>query len=211
MANRLSKSRSEAWSARPVYWWTLGIVAIGSAVYWLRKPAMNLIVSPLQFVSRLWAVLGEVRPESWGDAGAGSKLSTAAKILIVAHGAFESGWGKGTAAKMGFNYFNITAGPAWKGEVIKGPDTEYDKAGNVKNITQQFRKYPSDRAAIEDYLSFLSKQNGGRYSKAYAALLAGKLEDFVRELSIAGYFTLPLAQYQERMAKVNEIVIKLLS
>lgn len=211
MSDRLNKSRFTDWQVHPAYLWALGIALVGSAVYWFRKPAMNLIATPLQFVSRLWTVLGEVRPDSWGDAGAAPKLSTAAKVLIVAHAAFESDWGKGTAAKLGFNYFNITAGPAWKGEVIKGPDTEYDKAGNVKNITQQFRKYPSDRAAIEDYLSFLSKQNGGRYSKAYTALLAGKLEDFVRELSIAGYFTLPLAQYQERMAKVNEIVIKLLS
>lgn len=210
MSDRLSKSRPEWWGAHPAYWIVLAAAGLGSLLYWFRKPAMNLILTPAEFVSRLWKVLGEVQPEGWGDAGT-NRLGTMSKIIIVAHGAFESGWGTGTAAKLGHNYFNITSGPSWKSEVVLGPDTEYDKTGKVKDITQRFRKYPSDRAAVTDYLSFLSKQNGGRYAKAYAALIAGKMEDFIRELSIAGYFTLPVAQYQDRMVKVADSVRRILT
>lgn len=202
---RLSKSRSDWYGAHPAYWIFLGVVAVGSAVYWLRKPTMNLVLTPYEFVSRLWPVLGKVKEKD------GSPLSTLTKLIIVAHGAFESGWGKGTGAKLGFNYFNITAGPAWKGPVVQGPDTEYDKAGNVKNITQQFRKYGSDLEAVQDYLSFLSTQNGGRYLTAYAALMRGDVDEFLGELYKAGYFTLPVDQYKKSMAGVIDSVKRLLT
>lgn len=200
-----SASKVDRWSAHPAYWWALGIIALGSIAYYKRRPIMNLFNSPLEFATRLWAALGQI------TTSAGNKLGTATKLTILSHAAFESGWGKGTAAREGYNYFNITAGPQWKGPIILGADTEYDAAGNVKNITQKFRKYGSDQEAIRDYLDFLSTQNGGRYSKSYASLMAGNMTEFVAQLSAAGYYTLPVDQYQSQMAGAADSVKRLLT
>jgi flagellum-specific peptidoglycan hydrolase FlgJ len=129
-------------------------------------------------------------------------LSKPARDLLVAHGAFESGFGTARAAKAGFNVFNLTAGSAWDGErwTDVGGDTEYDAQGNVRRIDQVWRKYASLDAAVADYWSFLGpSQNRGRYVAARARLSAGDVSGFCRELYAAGYFTLPAATYTARM------------
>ena len=132
-------------------------------------------------------------------------LSKSARALLVAHGAFESGFGNGRAARAGFNVFNLTAGSAWQGAkwTDVGGDTEYDAAGNVTTITQVWRAYGSLDEAVADYWSFLGpSQNRGRYVTARAALERGDLQAFCSELYRAGYFTLPVASYAQRLNSV---------
>lgn len=127
------------------------------------------------------------------------------KLIIVAHAAFESGYGKAKAAQAGNNLFNITAGPAWTGQ--KWVDVGGDTDGHGNSITQTWRMYPSVNAGIADYWSFLGpNQNGGRYAAAQDALIAGDLSGFVYSLHDAGYFTLDPSQYLASMSAVVNTV-----
>ena len=133
-------------------------------------------------------------------------LSKSARDLLVAHGAFESGFGVARAAKAGNNVFNLTAGSAWTGDrwTDVGGDTEYDSQGNVRRIDQVWRKYATIDQAVADYWSFLGpSQNRGRYVAARGRLSAGDLPGFCRELYAAGYFTLPVATYTARLNSVH--------
>lgn len=142
----------------------------------------NVFKDRREFVTTLWNALG-----------AFPQLSRMTKLIIIAQAAHESGWGKGKAAKEGYNYWNITAGSSWKGDVIGGGDLECDAAGqNCKPITQKFRKYRSNVNAIEEYLKFLS---GGRYKVAFDALMQGDIVAFVTQLRAAGYYTAALDSY----------------
>lgn len=145
----------------------------------------NVFKDRKEFVTTLWSALSSF-----------PQLPRMTKLIIIAQAAHESGWGKGTAAKNGYNYWNITAGSQWKGDVIGGGDLECDAAGqNCRSITQKFRKYRSNVDAIQDYLSFLSTQNGGRYKDAYSALMQGDIVAFVTELRAHGYYTAALDEY----------------
>lgn len=132
------------------------------------------------------------------------QLSVASKLMVLAQAAYESGWGKAKAARLGNNLFNITSGPAWKGPIILGGDTEYDAQGNVKNITQKFRSYPTFSDSIRDYWKFLG---GPRYLAARNALVDGDSIRFVNLLYAGGYFTLPpdryLASFQSILVSVQ--------
>lgn len=118
-------------------------------------------------------------------------------LLATAMGVYESGYGTSAGFCNANNVFNISSGHAWKGPTWfqANADDEYDKAGNKKRISQKWRLYASLDSAVDDYISFLSKQNGGRYKKAYAALLRSDSYEFVQELYAAGYFTLAPEKY----------------
>lgn len=181
-----------------------GVGVVGLAALWWAfsdedpRSGDSAIVMPwtlADFVSNVYAAIDRVAPSSF---------SLKSKLMVLAHAAYESGWGKSTAAKDGNNLFNITAGSApsnawWDGSVVLGGDTEYDSAGNVRNITQKFRSYYSIDNSIGDYLQFLQ---GSRYSAAYGALVAGDPVSFVQDLRNGGYFTLPVAQYQTAFLSV---------
>lgn len=140
-------------------------------------------------------------------------LTPAAKALVVAHAAYESGFGAAKAARRGFNVFNITAGSAWRGDAWDdvGGDTEYDGAGNVTRITQRWRIYADLRAAVRDYWSFLGPTaNRGRYVRARAQLEAGNAAAFAQELYAAGYFTLQPSKYAAQLGGVLDTVTTLL-
>lgn len=155
-------------------------------------------------------------------------LSVQTSLLIVAHGAYESGWGLAKAAREGFNFWNLTAGPAWAGEVTLGNDTEY-KAGSstARAIVQRFRKYKDPSLAVLDYVKFLSSQ---RYADAKLKLLKGDAS-FVVDLGVynyapdgktlvnawmglpyskGGFYTLPIARYVKEydlvLAEVKRII-----
>jgi flagellum-specific peptidoglycan hydrolase FlgJ len=133
-------------------------------------------------------------------------LSAAARDLVVAHAAFESGFGAARAAQTGNNVFNLTAGSAWSGPTFtdQGGDTQYDAQGNyVGRITQVWRVYASLEECVGDYWEFLGPwANRGRYVQARAALERADLPAFCNELHRAGYFTLPAQRYQERLEAV---------
>ena len=124
------------------------------------------------------------------------------RLIIVAQAITESGWTGGKAAKVGFNYWNITAGPSWTGEVfvdVNGdrsytssdcarqgkPMNESDKHGTFCRIDQRWRKYPSLDAAILDFWNFLGNK---RYTGAQQALLDGSIQQYVDILAQGNYF-----------------------
>ena len=133
-------------------------------------------------------------------------------LLVIAQGAYESGWGKSAPAARGFNDWNLTAGSSWKGGVLNGGDTEF-VAGVVapRKIVQRFRQYDSTAASIIDFFRFLSTP---RYADALAKLNAGDA-GFVAELGAfkygadgktavpawpagvvkGGFYTLPIEKY----------------
>ena len=154
--------------------------------------------------------------------------SVATRVLVVAHAAYESGWGKGFASQKGFNPWNLTAGTTdkpnpmsiWSGAVIIGGDTEYNPGQTgAKKIQQRFRKYLSMEEAVVDYFKFLSS---ARYMDAKAALMAGDAS-FVYHLGVntyandgtrsvvrawpmgvtkGGFYTLPIPDYVSHYNKV---------
>jgi hypothetical protein len=140
--------------------------------------------------------LEELRP----DLTAEQRLE-AARIL-AAQAALESGYGKTRAFREGFNFGNVSAGASWAGPVILGGDLEYSVGGEVKRITQRWRKYGSLAEAVSDFFLLLS---WSRYRPARAALFAGDAAAYAARLrnddpSTAtiegGYYTAPLAEYQ---------------
>lgn len=125
-------------------------------------------------------------------------LPLAARVLVTAHGCFESGYGIANAYRRGLNAFNLTAGPAWKG--AKWSDVGGDVNAKGQKITQLWRAYPTLAAGVADYWSFLGpEQNGGRYVMARAALQVGNLAEFARLLHVAGYYELAPGLYAERL------------
>ncbi len=138
------------------------------------------------FVRTLWAAL------------ASTTLSAAAKKLVIAQFALESGWGYARAAVKGFNYGNITAGSTWKGPITYGQDKHCIAGGAICfPIIQAFRKYGSNEEAIADYLAFLGS---GRYAKSFQALQGGDLTRFATQLREDGYYTASVDVYVSGMA-----------
>jgi flagellum-specific peptidoglycan hydrolase FlgJ len=133
------------------------------------------------------------------EALAGSGLSLQAQQLVVAHAALESGWGASKPAQQGYNLFNVTRTRSDTRPVIESGDLECDAQGVCRPITQRFARYSGLAEALAEYFALL---RGPRYAAAYARLLAGDSVGFVSRLREGGYFTLPLAQYQERFAGV---------
>lgn len=146
----------------------------------------NTFTSRTDFIKRIWQALGRSGKKEVG---------TAQKAIIVAQAVHEAGWGIASASRKGYNYWNLTAGPYWKGPVVIGPDTEYDKTGKVKNISQKFRQYRSDDEAVADFLKFIGP--GTRYAKAWEQLVKGNAMEYLAELYAAGFFTQPLPLYQK--------------
>lgn len=151
--------------------------------------------SQAQFVAMMFAAIRRVYPFA----------SQQTQRLIVAHAAYETGWGKSTPFMRGWNAFNITRLPSDTRPVIQSGDLEYAPDGTVRKITQRFAAYPSLDESIHHYLSFIG---ASRYTNARDLLTQGTL-DFVDALSRGGYFTLPLAQYKSAMQSVLASVTRL--
>lgn len=131
-----------------------------------------------------------------------TNLNAQARDLVVAHAAYESGDGNGRASKRGFNVFNVTAGSWWKTSGGRWwVDVAGDSDGSGRRIDQEWRIYPSLRAAVADYWQFLGVQNSGRYLHARQSLEAANLREFVRRLSAAGYFELEAKKYEAGLSR----------
>lgn len=128
-------------------------------------------------------------------AAARPDLTDAARLrageILGAQAVLETGGGQTRAWREGWNFGNVSRG-SWAGPVIPGGDLEYDAAGNVTRIGQEWRKYASLAAAVEDLFELLG---WARYRPARTALLAGDAAGYVRELRAGGYFTAPLGDY----------------
>lgn len=117
---------------------------------------------------------------------------TRAARILAAQAALESGYGSTRQWREGFNFGNVSKG-SWTGPTLAGGDTEYDAAGNVKKITQAWRKYGSLAEAVSDFFKLLS---WSRYVPARDALMRGDANGFAEKLRAGGYYTAPLAEYQ---------------
>ena len=179
--------------------------AAGRAAVTSAYNAVGDLASKAAWAKSLYAAVSQELPQ----------LSVPARLLIVAHGGYESGWGTGKTVRRGNNnVFNITAGSAWKGAVDRAvnADTSYSAADCQRqgrpmdktdskgrrycDIDQVWRKYGSVNEAVRDYWDFLGpNQNGGRYLLARQALEAADVTAFGNALSRAGYFTLPVGEY----------------
>lgn len=178
---------------------TAGIVAgiaLGLGFAFRANAAVdNRFASREEFIRRLWAALSRVAPS----------LGTMQKTILIGQAIHEASWGAAKASREAFNYWNLTAGSQWKGAVIPGKDLEYDKAGNVKTITQAFRKYRSDDEAVKDMLSFIGPKS--RYAEAWEALQKGNAMTYLAKLYDKGFFTQPLPVYQKAtMAAIQQVV-----
>lgn len=149
-------------------------------------------------------------------------LSRTTRLLIATHAAIESGWGKGAAAKAGYNYWNLTVGsgygtPEWVGAgrpSFSSGDTEYREGSKSPvSIKQQFRTYASPVVAVKDYLHFLSQSRFSNYKTAYQRLINGDA-GFTQDLGVldldssgsvvrvnrdpnaAGFYTYPISKYR---------------
>lgn len=153
---------------------------------------------------------------------AGARLSLnfvnpdAARLLLTAWGAHESGWGLTRQAERAFNLWNVSAGASWQGKVLEGGDTEYAPGQKgAKRITQQWRVYNSVDAAMLDLLRLLSRSRFVNYREGYEKLSRGE-KDFATALGVfehegdtvvrvenrentAGYYTMPRSDYQKAL------------
>lgn len=166
-------------------WWS--VVAVGVLAS-LKARAAELGATPEAFVKGLREALMVVAPY----------LSEAAQQIVIAHAALESGWGRSTPARAGYNLFNVTRVRSDPGPVIESGDLEYDDSGSAHQITQRFAKYGSAGEGLAEYFGLLAR----KYGTALAELEAGDSAGFVAALRAGGYFTLPLGEYQSRFAGV---------
>ena len=158
-------------------------------------------MTPQQFTEMLDTAVRQALPD----------LPEAGRQLLVAHGAYESGWGRCNAFTRGRNFGNITAGSQWTGAKWTDPGGDTDGKGN--KITQTWRAYPDLQSAVQDYWSFLGpQQNGGRYVKARLEL-EGEARPgiFAAYLGKAGYFALNPVTYAQTLSKVLQDVKQFLS
>lgn len=146
-------------------------------------------MDPRDFVKHLSAPLRSADPT----------LASLPRCIVIAHAAFESGWGGTKIAKEGHNYFSITRLRSSDAPIIESGDKEYKPDGTVIQISQPFAKYASAEEALVDYFKFIKKL---RYQPAYSHLMAGNLVAFITTLRKGGYFTLPLDQYLAAMSSV---------
>lgn len=165
-----------------------GLAALG-LLAWRRRvtPKSGGLVFPGtrgKFTGAMWEAIGDQLPSS-------------GRALCVAWAGFETNWGTTTGYTKGRNAFNITAGSRWRGETVPGPDTEYNAAGDVTRITQQWRAYQSLSASVADMLAFISE---GRFGAARQKLAAGD-PSFSDELYDGKYFTLPPDIYRAGVLK----------
>lgn len=146
----------------------------------------------LAWIRDVWAAIERALPAA----------SKSTKALILTHATYESGWGTSKPARLGNNLFNIVRGSS-PGPTIESGDLDCS-GGTCRPITQQFRAYGSAFESVVDYLTLLRTM---RYVKAYDRLVAGDV-GFVADLGRAGYYTLPIAEYQKQISTVYSSVLK---
>lgn len=132
-------------------------------------------------------------------------LAPETRLIVMAHAGVETALGTAGTGPSGNNFWNITAGSYWTGNVVLGGDQEPDGQGGWKNITQKWRAYATPLDGAKDYLNFLSRstpvaaQYPASYADAWAYAVAGDVSGFVYTLRDAGYFTADPAKYLSMM------------
>lgn len=74
--------------------------------------------------------------------------------VMVAQAMIESGWGtSGLASAPNYNLFGIKG--SYQGTAVNMPTQEDDGTGSLYSIQSDFKKYPSYKESLEDYVSLL--------------------------------------------------------
>lgn len=74
--------------------------------------------------------------------------------VMIAQAMIESGWGtSGLASAPNYNLFGIKG--TYKGTAVNMPTQEDDGSGNLYSIQSDFKKYPSYKESLEDYVSLI--------------------------------------------------------
>lgn len=190
---------------------------INTAGQYVLNTLSDVIAQKPVWAKRLYDVISSELPQ----------LPVRSRLIMVAHAAYESGWGARPSTELTNNLYNVTAGSWWLGKnfptyrQVNG-DLSYAKADcdrqgrpmtvqpNGKlacKVDQIWRKYATVNDCIKDYWDFLGpNQNGGRYASARAALEAGDIATFGQRLYAAGYFTLPPDEYIKTLTSVVNTV-----
>lgn len=125
---------------------------------------------------------------------AAAKLGIDPEVLL-AQSALETGWGKKVSidgsGQSSNNMFNIKADKRWPGATVQVNTVEFNNGVPVPERAS-FRAYNNAQHSFDDYVAFVSESP--RYSRATSAQGS---EQFVRELSAAGYATDP--QYADKI------------
>lgn len=101
---------------------------------------------------------------------------------IIAQAIIESRWGESTLAKYN-NFFGMKTGSHWNGGSVNLKTKEEYKPGNVVEIRDNFRTYPSMKAGVEGYFDFIG-------TKRYENLRSARTpEQFCANLKADGYAT----------------------
>ncbi|WP_185043344.1 glucosaminidase domain-containing protein, partial [Pseudomonas protegens] len=117
----------------------------------------------------------------------------------VAQAALETGWGKSMMRQQdgssSHNLFGIKGGSSWQGAQARAITSEFRNGQMVKE-TAAFRSYDSYQDSVHDLVTLLQSNN--RYQEVLK--VAGKPEQFVREVQEAGYATEP--DYASKISQV---------
>lgn len=148
--------------------------------------------SPQVFAQRLLQIVSQVLPG----------LSLRARLLVVAHAAYESGWGSvGQHRDLTNNIFDLTAGSQWTGPVVMGTTPD-------GGVLQRWRSYADLESAMADYLIFL-----GYYDSAAAAELYGQADPgtFAVDLGSSNFYDTALvapATYAQNLVSMTQTVAR---
>lgn len=211
---------------RPVFWVLLGgAVLLAWAVSRKKAPAPPAIPPPVpesgDVPREIVQSLGDATNQTYIVRklfGAVSTelpdLSFKAREIIVAHALLESGWNVGKPARNANNWWNIVAGTQWTGGVytVVNGDRSYTKITCTRQnrpmdrkdsggraycvIDQNWRRYPTVNAAVQDYWALLGKPD---YRPARDALERGDVTAFASLLRQGGYYDGPLADYTKTL------------
>ena len=124
-------------------------------------------------------------------------LSDAAARLVVAQAAFESDYGRGFAAQMCRNPFNLTALASEPGVVQVAADLD----ANGEVITQRWRSFEDEKAAVRGLLELFRRSHYAN-TVVFDALAGGDPARYAHELRLGRYYEATEAKYSAGLTAV---------
>jgi flagellum-specific peptidoglycan hydrolase FlgJ len=119
-------------------------------------------------------------------------------LVTLSQAAWESGCGNHAPA---FNFFGITAGATWKGDVQYLNTTEYKNGQKVK-VKRAFRAYANPLLAFSDYANIITSNNNYRSAFNYI----NDPELFFKKIFEGGYATDP--NYERNVLTIMSMIKK---
>lgn len=127
-----------------------------------------------------------------------AELYNVPSLVTLAQAAWESGWGSHAPA---YNFFGMTAGDNWTGDVQYLTTTEYRNGQRVK-VKRAFRAYPNPLIAFSDYAKNIASKTN--YQAAFNFI--HDPEQFFKKVFEGGYATDP--NYEKNVLLVMNMIKK---